>query len=504
MYILKNAMRNVWRAKGRNILMGIIIFIIAIAVCIGFSIRQASEDAKESTLSGMSVTATISVDRTTLMQQSGGSSGSFDKSAFMSLQQQGLELSELETYAGADSVSDFYYSASVYVNGSEAFEAVTSEDTSTDTTGMGSNGGKGGGMSSQGDFTLVGYSSDRAMTDFVSGTSVITDGSVFAENTKTMTCIISDELALFNNLKVGDKIIVANPSNVEETYTLKIKGIYNNSQSDTENTNSFRRGNQTATDPANQIYMSYETLKRITDASAKTVEATTENTEETASALAMKVSGVYVFDTVNDYEQFEAQVRELGLADTYKVSSSDVSAYEESLVPLETLSSMVKYFLIVILIIGAVILVVLNLFNTRARKYEIGVLTAIGMKKGKVAMQFVSEILMVTVVAVLLGGIVGAVTSVPVANSLLESQVAAEESAVSQQSDSFGRDSGFGKGSQTVSTDVTYVAEITSTVDVTILAEVLGISVLLAVLAGGVSVMSIMRYDPLKILSGRD
>lgn len=34
-----------------------------------------------------------------------------------------------------------------------------------------------------------------------------------------------------------------------------------------------------------------------------------------------------------------------------------------------------------ILVIGAVILVVLNIFNVRERKYEIGVLTAMGMKK---------------------------------------------------------------------------------------------------------------------------
>lgn len=36
-------------------------------------------------------------------------------------------------------------------------------------------------MASAGDFTIVGYSSDEAMTDFTSGNSSITKGSVFEQ-----------------------------------------------------------------------------------------------------------------------------------------------------------------------------------------------------------------------------------------------------------------------------------------------------------------------------------
>ena len=73
MYIIKNALRCIGRSKGRNVLIGIIALVIAISACIGLSIRQASESAKESALEGMSVTATISYDRTSAMgQMSGG------------------------------------------------------------------------------------------------------------------------------------------------------------------------------------------------------------------------------------------------------------------------------------------------------------------------------------------------------------------------------------------------------------------------------------------------
>ncbi|MBR5773419.1 MAG: hypothetical protein IKY44_01080 [Clostridia bacterium] len=62
MYIVKNALRCIGRAKGRNILIGIIVLVIAVSSCIGLSIRQAAEDARESALQGMSITATISYD----------------------------------------------------------------------------------------------------------------------------------------------------------------------------------------------------------------------------------------------------------------------------------------------------------------------------------------------------------------------------------------------------------------------------------------------------------
>ena len=42
MYIIKNAFRCIGRAKGRNILIGIIAPVIAISACIGLSIRQAA------------------------------------------------------------------------------------------------------------------------------------------------------------------------------------------------------------------------------------------------------------------------------------------------------------------------------------------------------------------------------------------------------------------------------------------------------------------------------
>ncbi|MBR2714673.1 MAG: hypothetical protein IKB73_00500, partial [Ruminococcus sp.] len=53
-------------------LIGIIVLVIAVSSCIGLSIRQASENAREEMLSSLSITAQISVDRQAMMEEMGG------------------------------------------------------------------------------------------------------------------------------------------------------------------------------------------------------------------------------------------------------------------------------------------------------------------------------------------------------------------------------------------------------------------------------------------------
>ena len=555
MYILKNALKSISRSKGRNVLIGIIVLVISVAACIGLSIQNAAEDAREATLEGITITAQISVDRNAMMSDmrenlqpgEGGGMPSFDKDSFRENMNaiEGLTIDEMQKYADLDMVKSFYYTMSVSMNGSD-FEPVSTTDTEEEETedtdsmqgmggfggfGMGMSGGKGfrpGSMGEQGDFTLVGYSSDEAMESFLDGTCTIVDGNVFEEGTKEYHCIITDELATYNDISVGDTITIMNPNDEEEVYELQVVGTYNNSQS-TVTSGGFMQGFSTSSDAANQIYLSYNALSAIVSTSSENAEETTdENTGITrTTALPEQTSGTYVFATVEDYEKFSKDVYEAGLSEDYTVSSSDVTQYENSLLPLENLSQMSMYFLIVVFAIGGIILVVLNIFNVRERKYEVGVLTAIGMKKSKVALQFILETLIVTIAFVVIGGGIGAVTSVPVTNSLLASQIEAQESQMEMDGDAFGRDSNFDRGSMPgnmgggmpgnipfmsdmeempgfVGDAANYVQEVSSATDLGVLLKLLGIGVLLALIASAASVVFITRYDPLKILANRD
>ena len=138
MYIIKNALRCISRSKGRNILIGLITLVIAISACLGLSIRQASESAKSSTLENLEITATISFDRQSAMNNMrpsdmGSGKPSFDRNEFKEMMggASSLTPSEYQTYAKAETVKDFYYTITASVNGSEEFAAV-STDTAED------------------------------------------------------------------------------------------------------------------------------------------------------------------------------------------------------------------------------------------------------------------------------------------------------------------------------------------------------------------------------------
>ncbi|MCR4845105.1 MAG: hypothetical protein K5865_00005, partial [Eubacterium sp.] len=304
MYILKNALKNISRSLGRNVLIGIIVIVIAASSCVALSIRKSAEKARKSNMENLNITAHINVDRAYVMETIQNSG--VDMSDRTSMQKvlkdaSGLSLDEMQEYASSEYVKSFYYTNMLVLNGNDDFQPIdpnaevssdsdaedeeeTTEETTEATTEeqMGPGGQQGPGMNQQGpgmdqqgpgmdqqqgpggqqgpgmqqqdpetmmasmgDFKLTGYSSDDAMEDFKTGVSTISEGSMFDEDTEDYVCVISSELATYNSLSVGDKITLANLQDEEETYELEIKGIYKNSNS----SNSMSTGN--ANDPAN-------------------------------------------------------------------------------------------------------------------------------------------------------------------------------------------------------------------------------------------------------------
>ena len=332
--------------------------------------------------------------------------------------------------------------------------------------------------------------------------------------------------ATYNDLAVGDTITLSNPNQEDETYTLTIAGIYE-TESTSDSASSMMGGFMAGADSSNQIYVSYQTLETILTQSEENATTTTDSTtgETTTTALRSMLNGTYAFDSVSDYEKFQDEVKEMGLSDDYTVSSSDLTSYEESLEPLQHLSEYAGYFLMVILAIGAVILIVLHIFAIRERKYEIGVLAAIGMKKWKIAVQFLTESLCITFCALIIGAGIGAVSSVPVTNHLLAQQI--ESSSSFGQEQWFGRETGAqgsteapeqpgGSKEKAEAPEVSnaggpgfaqaanYVSSISSATDMQVILEMMGIGILLTLISGCTALIFIMRYDPLKILSNRD
>ena len=513
MYIIKNALRCIGRSKGRNVLIGIIALVIAVSACIGLSIRQAAESARESALEEMSVTANISYNWSDSMNNMMNPfENGFDKDAFQDMMNsnQSLTLDEYKHYATASTVDGFYYTLTAYFNGSEEFESIqTSSGGGGQRPSMPGIGGPGsmdfGGAS--GDFTVIGFSGRNAMTDFVNGSAAILEGgAMFAEDTSELVCVISETLALYNELSVGDSVTITNPNSETEAYTLTVVGIYESSQDG---------------GLSNSIYVSFNKLQAILDLSES---VSTEYTNDWGMTSETKVTGsltaTYLFANTDDYDAFAEEVYTLGLDESYTVESSDLLEFEESLTLLETLGNMAGWFLIIILIIGGVILVVLNIFNVRERKYEVGVLTAMGMKKWKVAAQFICEILVVTMLAVIIGAGIGAVSSVPITNALLSEQMESQNNKNDRFNSSFDPSGMFGSDlpddipddfgggknpfQNMISGTANYITEVDSAMNLTVVFQMIGVGLLLTFIASTASVMFIMRYDPLKILANRD
>lgn len=559
MFVIKNAWKGVTRNKGRNILIIVIVAIIAAAATISLSIRQAAATARASELENTTVTAQISLDRGKLIsdsrEQSKSDSDSSDSASSSKpdfdavrnvLADKQLLLADYQKYAEASSaVKSTYYTETTGLAATDDFQPVT-DSTDSDSSGSseangaerqdeqsdgdpggqmaGGMDGKGGANMVSGDFSLVGFSSDEAVANASNGSFTMTDGKVFGYGANADgDVIISKSLADFNDLEVGDTITVADTNDSDTTYQLTIVGIYKNATDSSQQMGGPMRS--TGPDPANAIYTSVSTLKSLG------LDANSD------SDSAAQLSYTYVCSSESDYETFVKDATKAGLSSDYTVSSADVENYESSLVPLDNLAKFALTLLIIVFAVGAVVLVVITLLNVRERKYEIGVLTAIGVNKVKVAAQFTLELLIVTMIGLAIGAGAGAAASVPVSNQLLASQIEQQQSQQNDQREQFGRDmdkpgnagsTSDGNGNDAANSAdeaqhssaaepqhdgngpnsmmgraVNYVSSVNATVNLKVVGQLLLVGLGLTLIAALVAVVFVLRYEPLQILADR-
>lgn len=582
MYILKNAIRSIFRSPGRTIIICLIVTAISAACCVALSIQQSAVTARINSKNSLQIRGHIKADRKYVMEalQAANESAAASESeedAAATMEEtlksiSGLSLEEMQTYTAAPSVQRFYYYSSLSLSGDNGLTPLNQNDhsdvenaissaMSTTTSqnqqagpgggpggkpGGGPGGGapgKGGGTPSPsdimasinfgGEFLLNGYSSDESMEDFSSGKCYVTAGRMFDENSSEYVCIVNEELATYNSLSVGDRITLSNPAATSERYTFTIVGLYKNTEDSSSGVS------QAVDDPANTILTSYPVIADILAKSktfrnpsdiestvtaddgtvseqllrddgsllVKNQSAASDETYESEKALTDTVTGTYVFASIDDFDAFEEQAKALGLSDNYTVTSSDVAAYEASLVPLDNLSAYANTFLYIVLGIGAVILIGVNVFNIRERKYEIGALTAMGMRKGKVALQFILELTIVTFIGIAIGSLLGSLASTPVANELLASQIQYEQASGDRINENFGREANEGSAKPhggDVEGEVEYVSTVTFTFDQEIVYKMAIIGALLALVSSAAAITFVLRYNPLEILAERD
>ena len=226
-----------------------------------------------------------------------------------------------------------------------------------------------------------------------------------------------------------------------------------------------------------------------------------EKLVEDDSTLVTNVTPSFILQDKDSVDGFTNELKEKGLNEYYTLNTN-LDELESATKSIENVKTFATTFLLIMLAISAIVLFVINMINIRERKYEIGVFRTIGVSKFKLTMQFVLEILIVSIIMLCIGAVCGAMLAKPVGNILLQNEIESSEAQTSQISDNFGKNGPMDmKHSEIVSVDS--IDTINAVVDFTVVAQLLGIGLALTLISSLASMISIQRFSPLTILKER-
>ncbi len=461
MYIFQNAMKNVGRNMGRNILMGAITLVIIAAVVVSLIINNTSsaiiDDYK--TQFGSKVSISPELEK---MYSQGPSFKRVTPEQFME-------------FANSEYLKQSTFSAQV-PGISDTIKAVGQDENPQGGQMM----LRGASGESQGTPTMkiAGNSSLDDLTEFSDGQRKLVEGEFYDALNES---IVSKEFAELNKISVGDKITVASVIGENIQFELTVTGIYLDSTSEFGEM-PYR---MSFMNRRNEILTSFETVMGNKETSAGTVN----------------IQAAYYLKNPELLADFETELQAKGLPDTYTVST-DTESYNKVVGPVEAMKGIFVSFMIVVVVLGTIILILLSSMAIRERKYEVGVLRAMGMKKGKVALGLISEALIITVVCLVVGLGAGSALSQPAANAILNNQVEAAESA--KASSGPGRVLMVGGQSNMSNISTPPISEIDVGLGLDTLGQIALIALLLAAASSVVSISRITKYEPIKILMERN
>ena len=483
MYIIKNAWTNIKRNKGRNILIGLVIIIVTISSYISLAINTSSNNLVESYKNSNPLEVTLSVDMRSLRE---------NRNSDSSIQIDALTVDQVNSYGNSEYIKDYYY---YYTTGlsSDNLTAITMEDYFKKPEGeenvVDENNSKmkQGKETNDGDFKFTAYSDVAYIEAFIDGSNKIIDGKMFDNNEIGNVIVISSDLALENSLSLGDKVTFYSTEDTSTTIEFEIIGIYEDSS---DNSDNFM--NMNAMISSNQIY---------------TTKTAMESILELKTATTNSLNAKFYLNSSDDLENYSSELREKGLSEYYTINDNTETILG-TLKPIQNVSSFSITFLIIVCLVALIVIGILTMINIRDRKYEIGVLRAIGMSKVKVMSQLIIEIITVTAIAIIIGIGIGKVLSQPVTNIMLSNEIEKYQEEQEKIENNFGGPGfdrgGFTKGNNKNNTPTEeYVDTLTVEIDPISIIKVAGISLLITIMSGMISITYVNHYSPNKILQNR-
>ena len=220
---------------------------------------------------------------------------------------------------------------------------------------------------------LIGITASKNNIDFKSEVLKLEKGRHIEEN-DTNKIMIHEKFAELNNVNLGDKIKLSQEG---KTLELEIVGVYSG-----EKTNTF---NGLSSDfIENTVYTDYKSSQELL--------ALTSNNKVT--------SVEYGVEDPTKLDDVIKAVENLGI-NNLMVSKSNKN-YELVTSSVESITKITNMIRIGSVVVGVVILSLILMFWVRERTYEIGILLSLGTSKVNLVLQFIVEVILVTIFALMI------------------------------------------------------------------------------------------------------
>lgn len=460
MYIIKNAFFNIFRNKGRNLLLAIILLIIIIASSVTLMIHAAA--GKEIGYYESQLGAEVAMKRND--------------------EKLGTDFSQYQEPTISQLLA---FSQSSYLKSSRIQGSVVSKFVNVKAVNEGNdiNGGmseqESGGQNITGyvrpNGTLIATTNEKISDEFLNGTRNIIEGKV-PMNSKEV--LIGNELAKLNHLKLGDTFEVKPVSmgtfGVMDTSSLKfvISGIYEDHSNE---------------DPTQMGIASYNRRNEVFTVLDEIIA--------TSHGNVFTVEGSFTMKHPDDIHALNEELHKTGIPQYFELSV-DTQAYDRILAPYQGMKQMTLLFTVGILAFGCVILILVSMMSLRERKYEIGVLRAMGMKKKLVIGQMLLEMMMITACCLMIGLQLTKPIAKPVAQSMLHTQIEKTANQIDPSTLSIGGNSSGVSLKTKESIDVNLSTEA--------MAQMILVAFLLVIISSASGVWMIAKFEPMQILSERN
>ena len=217
---------------------------------------------------------------------------------------------------------------------------------------------------------------------FSSGVFTIKEGKNIGENDKD-SIIVHEEFAKQNNLKLGDEVdlelLDIEKSGKIKSHKFKIIGIFSGKKHETYTglSSDFSE---------NMVFVDYSTSQEILNKS--------ENNKIANKILMYSGSAESTDLALN-------KLKELKIDESKYFVEKDSNAFEESLESVSGIKHIIKIMTYSIMLGGMVVLSLILILWLRERIYEIGIFLSIGTSKIQIIMQFIFELIFISIPSII-------------------------------------------------------------------------------------------------------